>query len=250
MGRPRVEAFQIKGLVNRPVYVIRNPHDNECTLGESLDGLNVAHKIAAILAGGENVVAGVNGSVCGLHLISLSRCGFHHHARSLLSIFGNRKLESCEFLDSFFRRFILCETVKSDFQIFPKPLPALELRPMDTLAKSNLAHSIPPPLVGLAKVSPPYRFGMIVARAYPTFGGYAMVVRLFTTLHRGSSPPHVWGIIPYPTVGGLCSLSAIRGVFLFSLQWGVEPPKPGGGINIVSNPYLISQFNSLNPHIK
>ena len=126
---------------------------------------------------------------------------------------------------------------------------------MDSLAKSNLAHSIPPPLVGLAKVSPVYRFGMGFARAYPTFGGYAMVVRLFsvrlfTTLDRGSSPPHVRGIIPYPTVGGLCSLSAIRGVFLFSLQWGVEPPKPGGGINIVSNPYLISQFNSLNPHIK
>jgi hypothetical protein len=145
-------------------------------------------------------VAGVNGSVYGCHRAILYCCGFHHHARSLLSIFGNRKLESCEFLDSFFRRPILCETVKSDFQIFPKPLPALELRPMDSLAKSNLAHSIPPPLVGLVKVSPLYRFGMIVARAYPTFGGYAMVVRLFsvrlfTTLDRGLSPPHVRGVI-------------------------------------------------------
>jgi hypothetical protein len=69
---------------------------------------------------------------------------------------------------------------------------------MDSLAKSNLADSIPPPLVGLVKVSPVYRFGMIVARAYPTFGGYARIVRLFsvrlfTTLHRGLSPPHVRG---------------------------------------------------------
>ncbi len=190
MGRPRVEAFQIKGLVNRPVYVIRNPHDNERTLGKSLDGLNMAHKIAAILAGGENVVAGVNGSVCGLHLISLLGLGFHHHARSLLSIFGSRKLESCEFLDSFFRRSILCETVKSDFQIFPKPLPVLELRPMDTLAKSNLADSISPPLVGLVKVSSLYRFGMGFARGYPTVGGYVAY-----------SP--IGGFFCFPSNGGL-----------------------------------------------
>ena len=229
---PAAQAFQIERTILATVValVVRKPcqHDKR-TLVESLDRLDSTGKYTAILTGGDHVSVVDNCSVR-LHLISLSRCGFHHHARSLLSIFGNRKLESCEFLDSFFRRSILCETVKSDFQIFPKPLPVLELRPMDTLAKSNLTISMPPPLVGLVKVSPPYRFGMGFARGYPTFGGYARVVRLFsvrlfTTLHRGLSPPHIRGV---------CSLSPNRGVFLFSLQWGVEPPKRGGGPKTIS----------------
>jgi hypothetical protein len=110
-----------------------------------------------------------------------------------------------------FRRSILYETVKSDSKIFPKPLPSLELRPMDTLAKSNLTISMPPPLVGLVKVSPLYRFGMGFARGYPTFGGYTRVVRLFTTLHRGLSPPHIRGVR---------SLSPNRGFFCFPSNGG------------------------------
>jgi len=84
VGCPRVEAFKIETLINRAVNIVRNPHNNECTLGQSLDGLNIAHKIAAILTGGENVVASVNGGESGLHLISLSGLGFDHHATSLI----------------------------------------------------------------------------------------------------------------------------------------------------------------------
>ena len=36
----------------------------------------------------------------------------------------------------------------------------------------------------------------------------------------------------------------VRGVFLFYHDWGGLPPKGGGGLNSVSNPYIIGQFNS------
>jgi hypothetical protein len=85
---------------------------------------------------------------------------------------------------------------------------------MDSLAKSNLAHSIPPPLVGLVKVSPFYRFGMIVAQSLPhVWGG---MLWLYDCSVYDCSPLHIGGY-PLPAFGGLYTIPYHRGVFLFCI---------------------------------
>jgi hypothetical protein len=94
------------------------------------------------------------------------------------------------------------------------------------LAKSNLARIFSPPLGGVVKVSPIILFGMAFARAYPYFGG---VLGLYDCSVYDCSPLYIGGY-PLPTLGGYIPHPPIGGVFLFSLQWGVDPPKRGGAI--------------------
>jgi hypothetical protein len=48
----------------------------------------------------------------------------------------------------------------------------------------------------------------------------------------------------FPHVRGVGVIPHVRGVFLFYHDWGVSPPKRGGGINTISTSYIIGQFNS------
>lgn len=75
---------------------------------------------------------------------------------------------------------------------------------MDTLAKSNLAGIVSPPLGGLVKVSPSEPIGIRFAMVLPTNGGVDSIaayaihlfsVRLFTPPHEGISLPYSRGVI-------------------------------------------------------
>jgi hypothetical protein len=60
--------------------------------------------------------------------------------------------------------------------------------------------------------------------------------------------PSIGGYAAIPPRGGYDAIPHHRGVYSFPPAWGVFCGGGGGGINIVSTSYIISQFNSQIPH--